>query len=42
MVTVPAAAAAPMVTVPAAAAAPMVTVPATSMYGEQYVGYSAY
>ena len=33
--------AAPMVTVPAAAA-PMVTVPATSMYGEQYVGYSAY
>jgi hypothetical protein len=34
--------AAPMVTVPAAAAAPMVTVPATSMYGEQYVGYSAY
>jgi hypothetical protein len=41
MVTVPAAAAAPMVTVPAAAA-PMVTVPATSMYGEQYVGYSAY
>jgi hypothetical protein len=34
--------AAPMVTVPAAAAAPMVTVPTTSMYGEQYVGYSAY
>jgi hypothetical protein len=31
-----------MVTVPAAAAAPMVTVPTTSMYGEQYVGYSAY